>query len=166
LISLPGPRAVDSFDSVFAPPNQPEANTRARIPALIEDVVPIPPVLSLRSRAVLERLYAREQFSAREISRLAGASHSGVLKALDRFSIPRDTDRPARTGHVPFGFDCLNHQLVKNDAEQAAIRMMRKQRAGGLSLRQIISTLNQSFIPTKQRGIWQANTVRKILAHA
>ena len=149
-----------------APPDQPGANTQPPIPTLIEDVVPIPPVLSLRSRAVLERLYAREQFSAREISRLAGASRSGVLKALDRFGIPREKDRPARTGHLPFGFEYINHQLVNNDAEQAAIRMMQKRRAAGLSLRQIISTLNQSFIPTKQRGIWQANTVRKILVHA
>ena len=67
-------------------------------------MVPIPPVLGLRSKAVLERLYSHEKFSAREISRLAGASRSGVLKALDRFGIPREKDRPARNGHLPFGF--------------------------------------------------------------
>ena len=133
---------------------------------MIEGVIPLPRVLCLRSKGALERLYAREHLSAREITRMAGASRSGVLKALDRFSIPREKDRPARTGHLPFGFDYINHQLVNNDAEQAAIRMMQKRRIAGLSLRQIISTLNQSFIPTKQRGIWQANTVRKILAHA
>ena len=154
------------FEPVPSPPNQPEANARPPIPALIEGVVPIPPVLSLRSKAMLERLYTREHLSAREISRLAGASHSGVLKALDRFSIPRDTDRPARTGHVPFGFDCLNHQLVRNDAEQGTIRVMREYRAAGLSLREIVSVLNRAIIPTKQNGAWQANTVRGILARA
>ena len=59
-----------------------------------------------------------------------------------------------------------SHQLVKNGAEQAAIRMMRQYRAGGLSLREIAGNLNLKLIPTKQNGIWQANTVRGILARA
>jgi hypothetical protein len=159
-------RLKGPFESVPSPPNQPEANTRPKVLALIEGIVPIPPVLSLRNRAVLERLYKREHISAREISRLAGASRSGVLNALDRFSISRGNARPARTGHVPFGFEYVNHQLVKNDTEQAAIRMMRKQRAGGLTLRQIVGALNQAFVPTKQNGVWQANTVKEILARA
>jgi hypothetical protein len=71
----------------------------------------------------------------------------------DRFSIPRDQDRPTRVGPVPFGFDYLNHQLVKNEEEQAAIRMMQKSRAGGL-------------VPTKQNVVWQVNTVRGILVQA
>jgi hypothetical protein len=42
--------------------------------------------------------------------------------------------------------------------------MMQQHRAAGLSLHQIVSTLNQAFIPTKQNGFWQANTVGEILA--
>jgi hypothetical protein len=30
-----------------------------------------------------------------------------VLKALDRFSIPRNGNGHKRTGHLPFGFDYL-----------------------------------------------------------
>ena len=123
-------------------------------------------MLRLRSKAVLERLYTREHISAREISRLAGASRSGVLKALARFGVPREKGHSVRTGHVPFGFEYINHQLVKNEAEQAAIRMMREQRTGRLSLRAIAEVLNRAFIPTKQNGVWQANTVRGILARA
>jgi hypothetical protein len=55
---------------------------------------------------------------------------------------------------------------VKNGAEQAAIRMMRQYQAGGLSLREIAGNLNQMLNPTKQNGVWQANTVREILARA
>ena len=44
--------------------------------------------------------------------------------------------------------------------------MMRQDRAGGLSLRAIAASLNLQLIPTKQNGVWQANTVREILAHA
>ena len=159
-------KALRSSVLVFAPPNQPEANAGAPVPALIEGVIPIPPLLTLRSRGALERLYSRERLSVREISRLAVASRFGVLKALDRFSIPREKDRPARTGHVPFGFDFLNHRLVANNSARATIRMMQKERADGLSLREIVGLLNRAIIPTKQNGAWQANTVRKILAHA
>jgi hypothetical protein len=84
---------------ILLPPDQPSANTGAPIP-----------VLSLPNKAVLERLYTREQVSVREIFCLAGATWSGVLNALDLFSISRDLDRRERTGHVPFGFDFLNHQ--------------------------------------------------------
>jgi predicted DNA-binding protein YlxM (UPF0122 family) len=120
----------------------------------------------LRSRSSLEGLYSGQHLSAREIARLTEASRSGVLKALDRFGIPVNGNGHKRTGHLPFGFDYLNHQLVKNGTEQAAIRMMRQYKAGGLSLREIAGNLNLKLIPTKQNGIWQANTVREILARA
>jgi hypothetical protein len=67
---------------------------------------------------------------------------------------------------MPFGFDYRNHRLLRNSIEQAAIQMMRQCRAGGLSLREIVANLNQRLIATKQNGIWQANTVREILARA
>jgi hypothetical protein len=121
-------------------------------------------VLGLRSKGALEALYRRKHLSAREISRLAGASRAGVLGALDRFGIPETGHK--RIGPLPFGFDYLNHQLVKNGAEQAAIRMMRQYRAGGMSLREIAGNLNQKLVPTKQNGVWQANTVRGILTRA
>ena len=136
------------------------------LPALIEGVIPLPPVMFLRSKGALEGFYTRDQLSARAVSRIAGASRSGVLKALDRFGIPRNDGGRKRTGPMAFGFDDINHQLMKNATEQAVIRMMRQYRAGGLSLREIAGNLNQKLIPTKQNGIWQANTVRKILARA
>jgi hypothetical protein len=152
------------FEPVSAPPNQPITSRRAAVPPLIESVIPLPPVLLLRSRSVLGALYAAEGLSAREIIRLTGASRYGVLKALDRFGIPRNGNGRKRTGHLPFGFDYLNQQVVKNGTEQAAIRMMRQYRSGGLSLRGIAGNLNHLLVPTEQNGVWQANTVREILA--
>lgn len=154
------------FDSVFAPPGQRKANARGAIPPLIEDTIPLPSLLSLRSKSALEGLYRHERLSARKISRLAGASRAGVLGALDRFGIPKNGNGHKRTGHVPFGFDYLNYRLLKNKAEQDVIRMMRQYRVGGLSLRKIAGNLNQRLVPTKNNGIWQANTVRGILARA
>jgi hypothetical protein len=126
----------------------------------------LPSLLDLRSKGALEALYTREHLSAREVSRIAGASRSGVLKALDRFSIPRSEDKRRRIDPLCFGLDYVNHQFVKNGAEQAAIRMMRQYRAGGLSLREIADNLNLKLVPAKQNGVWQANTVRGILARA
>lgn len=126
----------------------------------------MPPVLSLRSKGALEAFCRGKRLSAREIERLIGASHAGVVKALDRFSIPRNGNERKRTGQLPFGFDYLKHQLVKKGGEQVAIRMMRQYRAAGLSLREIAGNLNLKLIPTKQNGVWQANTVRQILARA
>jgi len=97
---------------------------------------------------------------------LAGASRAGVLNALDRFGIERNADKATRIGPVPFGFDYLNFKLVKNKAEQEVIRIIRQYRVSDLSLREIAGKLNQGLIPTKNCGVWQANTVRRILAHA
>ena len=131
-----------AFEPVPPPPVQPNANAREAIPALIEGVIPLPSVLGLRSRGALERLYRREHLPAREIQRLLGVCHAGVLEALDRFAIPRNRNARKRTGQLPFGFDYLNYQLVENAAEQAAIRMMRRDRASGVSLRQIVGNLD------------------------
>jgi hypothetical protein len=76
----------------------------------------LPSLLRLRSKSALEGLYRSEHLSVREIARLIEASHAGVNVALDRFGIPRNGNGYTRTGHVPFGFDYLNHQLVKNGA--------------------------------------------------
>jgi hypothetical protein len=50
----------------------------------------------------------------REVARLAEVSRSAMLVALIRFDIPQNGNSHKRTGHLPFGFDYLNYQLVKN----------------------------------------------------
>ncbi len=87
-----------------------------------------------------------------------------VLAAMDRFSMPLNGNGHKRPGQIPFGFEYTEYQLVKSKAEQGVIRMIRQYRAGGLSLRQIAGRLNQHLVPTKNGGIWQANTVRRILS--
>jgi hypothetical protein len=74
----------------MAPPAQPKANSAGPAPALIEGNIPLPSPLGLRSRSWLAALYSDQHLSAREISRVAAASRSGVLNALDRFGIAGD----------------------------------------------------------------------------
>jgi hypothetical protein len=89
-----------------------------------------------------------------------------VLAALSRCGIPKNGYNRTHPGQLPFGYDYQDYRLVKNQAEQSVIRLMRQDRAGGLSLRQITGQLNQRLVPTKSSVTWQANTVRMILARA
>jgi hypothetical protein len=159
-------RRHNPFNFIRSSPDQRQANAGGTVPVLIEGVVPFPPVFGLRSKGALERLCTREYFSTREISRLTDARRSGVLKALEWFSIARNEDRSARIGHLPFAYDYLNHRLLKNDAEQVSIRMMREYRADKVSLREIAWNLTLKLTPTKLYGVWQANMVREIHARA
>ena len=155
---------IGLFEPVPPPPGQLKANGTGSAPALIEGSIPLLSPLGLRSPSWLAALYSVQGLSAREISGVADATHSGVLHALDRFGIARHLNGHQRAGLLPFGLDYQDHKLVMNSAEQAAIRLMQEQRANGFSLREVAGKLNSMRVPTKQGGVWQANTVRGILA--
>ena len=91
-------------------------------------------------------------------------SRSTALAALRKCGIPQNSRNRTHPGQLPFGYDYRDYRLVKKQAEQGVIRLMRQGRASGLSLRQIAGQLNQRLVPSKDGGTWQANTVRLILA--
>ena len=126
--------------------------------------MPLPGLTQLRSKSYLAQLYAGRHLSARQIARLTEVSRSTALEALRRCCIPKDGHNRTHPGQLPFGYDYQSYRLVKNQAEQSVIRLMRQSRAGGLSLRQIAVQLNERLVPSKSSGAWQANTVRLILA--
>ena len=124
----------------------------------------------LRSRSYLRRLYDRQHLSAREIARHLGVSHSTVLAALASVGLNgHNGNGKHHNGHrkikgqIPFGFVAVDNRLVKSPEEQQVIRLVRQLRRNGLSLRKIADELNLRLIPTKNNGLWQANTVKKIL---
>ena len=104
-----------------APRSKRHANKQA---ALIEDTILLPPLLQLRSKSYLEKLYAGKHLSVREIASLTDLNHSVVFAAMDRFGIPQNGNSHKRPGQIPFGFEYADYQLVKNEAEQEVIRMM------------------------------------------
>jgi hypothetical protein len=136
------------------------------LPALIEGTILLPGLALLLSKSYLKQLYAGQHLSARQIARLTDASRSVVLAARDRSGIPPNGRRRTHPGQLPFGYDYQNYRLVKNHAEQGVIRLMRQGRDGGLTLRQIAGQLNERLVASKSSGVWQANTVRLILARA
>ena len=88
--------------------------------------------------------------------------NNSPLRAIRKAGIFKMTAN-LRKGHIPYGYDYKNNKLIKNPQEQEVIREIKQMRATGFSLREIAKELNKKLIPTKNNGIWQANTVRKIL---
>ena len=119
-------------------------------PPLIEGTLPLPGLSLLRSKSYLAQLYHGRHLSARQISRMTQVSRSGVLAALDRSGIPQNGHGRTHPGQLPFGYDYYNYSLVKNQAEQGVIRLIRQCRTGSLLLRQIAGQLNERLVPPKR----------------
>jgi len=124
---------------------------RPGAPALIEGTIPLPGLAQLQSKSYLAQLYAGQHLSARQIARLTEVSRSTALAALRRCGIPKNGRNRTHPGQLPFGFDYQDYRLVKNQAEQGVIRLMRQGRAGGLSLRQIAGQLSEHPVPKQGR---------------
>jgi hypothetical protein len=145
---------------VVAPRNKQYANKRI---SLIEDSISLPELLKIKNKVFLGKLYTGEKLSIREIAKLTNTSHSTILLALSKLGIPLNGNGHKRKGQIPFGFEYRDYRLVKSKEEQEVIRMIRQYRVNGFSLWKIADELNQKLVPTKNCGVWQANTVRKIL---
>jgi len=68
-------------------------------------------------------------------------------------------------GTVPFGFELVDGvRLAPKPEEFETLRLMHSLRRQGLTLRAIVSTLQEKGIPTKTgRGLWSAKVVMRIL---
>lgn len=131
---------------------------------LIIGSILLPSKLLLRSKSYLLNLYLRQKLSKREIARQLNVSHSAVIEALRKAGIHGNiSNENKRKGQIPFGYDYKDGKFIKNEREQEAIRLIKQLKANGLSLRGIARELNKNLIPTKNNGIWQANTIRNIL---
>ncbi len=148
------------------PPPSGEQYTNIKV-YRVKDKIPLPSKLLLKNKSHLYRLYVKNRLSKREIARVLNVNHSSVIERLREFGIYRPEENPSKRNkikrQIPYGYDYKNNKLVKNPQEQEVIREIKQMRATGLSLREIANELNKKLIPTKNNGIWQANTIRKIL---
>ncbi len=121
--------------------------------------------LGLRSKSYLSNLYIKQDLSKREIARQLNINHSTIIEALRKAGIHKNIspNKNKRKGQIPFGYDYKNRILVENKQEQEIIRIIRQLKIKEFSLRETAEELNKKLIPTKNNGIWQANTIRKIL---
>lgn len=68
-------------------------------------------------------------------------------------------------GDIPYGYDLTPAGiLIKNDAEQKVIRVIRKLNSDGFSLRRVCRELEREGYPTKRGNlVWHPQTIRSIL---
>jgi hypothetical protein len=86
----------------FSPRNKQYANRQLSI---IEDNLKLPPILKIKSKSFLEKLYySKENLSIREIAKLTKTSHSTILLALSKLGIPLNGNGHKHKGQIPFGF--------------------------------------------------------------
>lgn len=64
---------------------------------------------------------------------------------------------------VPFGFDAIEGRLVEVKRESRIVAEIMRQRAAGVSMNEIASTLNAQGIQGKRGGKWFASTVRYVI---
>jgi len=116
-------------------------------------------------RGEVRRLYLGAGLYARETARKGEVSHSTVLANLNRNGIEiRGADLPdRRNGQVPFGWELREYRLVNDAIKKEIIRTISQYVSTAKSLRVIAKELNPNLDPTKNNGIWQANTMRRIL---
>ena len=69
-----------------------------------------------------------------------------------------------RVGTIPFGYTLASDgiALVENADEQNTLKIIRKLRSDGLSLRKIGAELDKRGIATKKGGKWQAATIKNL----
>jgi len=149
--------------SFFKPPPV-KHKTNIDLP-LILDKIPLPSKLLLRSKSYLSNLYASKNLPMREIARQLNVSHSTVIEAFKRLGIQKGYLKNSKKiqGRIPFDYNYKNGRLEKSEEEQEVIGTIKQLRSNGLSLRGIARELNHRLIPTKNNGIWHANTVSIIL---
>ncbi len=68
-------------------------------------------------------------------------------------------------GDIPYGYDLTPAGiLIKNDAEQKVIRVIRNLNSDGFSLRRVCRELEREKYPTKRGNlVWHPQTIRSIL---
>jgi hypothetical protein len=150
----------DLFYADYSPPAKQYTNKKFY---LIQDTLPLPGRLLVQSKQHVKTL-VKQQLSSREIGRELDISHQAVLSAIEKFSLDGSNGSAQfRPGQIPFGWDYIDYQLKKNREEQEVIRIIKQLKSSGFSLRGISAELNKQLVPTKNNGIWHANTVKKIL---
>ena len=133
---------------------------------MILDQIPLPSKLLLRNKSYLYSLYVKQGLPKREIARRLNVRHSAVIATLKKLGIHENSPNKVHgiKGQIPFGYNYKNGKLEKNEEGQEVIRVIKQLKSSGFSIRGIAGELNKRLIPTKNNGIWHANTVRKILA--
>lgn len=86
-----------------------------------------------------------------------------VIRGRVRDGIRGKRDRGEVYGPVPFGFRARGGKLAPHEREMEAVRLMRKLRERGKSLRAIAERLNRDGVRTRRSGKWAGRQVAYVL---
>lgn len=90
----------------------------------------------------------------------------GVIGERTAAALARKRARGERTGgHVPYGFDAVNGRLEPNAREQAIIATIRDLQRDGLTLAQIVRTLECKGVVNRVGKPLHRKSVERIIAH-
>lgn len=91
-----------------------------------------------------------------------------LIRARTRAALAAKRARGERTGEVPYGFYAgPNGQLVRNEAEQKVIALVKHYRASGMTLRAIVAELARAGITSRSGrsyGLTQVANLAKVAA--
>jgi hypothetical protein len=144
----------------------PAHRKRTRFPQpSISSITQLAPIKSLKNEDFLRQKYLEEGLSLQEIAAEAVFSWKTVRRHLLCNKVPLKPKDRLRKEQIKFGFERVEGQLQKNENEQATLRLMFDLRNQGLTIREIVKTLNESNTPTRTAGgRWHVKTVLKCLA--
>ena len=67
-------------------------------------------------------------------------------------------------GHIPYGFDVVNGELVEHPAEQQVIHHTRSLHANGLSLRKVSAALEQRGFQARTGAPFHPGQIQRMIA--
>lgn len=142
----------------------PAHRKRTRFPlASISNITQLAPIKSLKNEDFLRQKYLEEGLSLQEIAAETVSSWKTVRRHLLYMKIPLRTIDQMKLEPERFGKQRVEGELVENSYEQATIEKIKKLRAGGLSIRNIVKILNDENVPTRKVGArWHIKTVFEV----
>ena len=98
----------------------------------------------------------------------------GVLNEFERDQVSERTkaalaykkDNNQAYNHAPYGYVRKGDDFIEDKAELTAIELIKKQRASGKSIRQIVAILNKKGIAPKKSAQWNPSSVHYLLKRA
>lgn len=139
----------------------PANRKRTRFPQpSISNITQLAPIKSLKNEDFLRQKYLEEGLSLQEIAAETVSSWKTVRRNLLFMNIPLKLEDRLRKEQNKFGFERVNGQRQTNESEQASLYAIHSLRRQGLTIRQIVDTLNDSGVPCRKHGArWHIKTV-------
>lgn len=133
---------------------------------LLEIKIDIPNKLKLYSMKHMRQMFSKEGLSIRAISERLGVGRKPISEAIEKFGIRLPKTIAGTNGQMPYGWNLENGKLEMNEEEQKVLGIMKQLRENRQSYQAISKLLNENLIPTKNRGVWHAQSVIRVLETA